>query len=159
MNEPIDWKARAEKAELDLANTKRAAQSCITDAQTEQQMLQAELERVQKAAAEMREAAAHYLEVRTVDPCNPMRKVAVFAVANRSKREVLEAEKKLRTALGADAGRDYHHRDEFKPLVEACQNAARQLADAVIFHTDQFALARKQCSEALADARQKGLIE
>lgn len=92
----------------------------------------------EKAAAEMREALQSVLE--TPDA------------------EIHD----LEHALSADAGLDYHHRDEYKPLVEAA--LALEKLDWCIGYElsepmhDVLDKAQRKNIEALSNARAKGLI-
>ena len=49
--------------------------------------------------------------------------------------------------------------EEVRPLVEALKNASRALADAVVFHNDEYGLAKVECNRALNHARKLGMME
>lgn len=127
-DQPIDWKARAEKAE-------------------------AKLERVQKQAAEMREAITSRIEGLIFGDY-----MALQFPATNGHIPLKDYMNRVSRSLQSDAGRHYHHRDEYKELSEASRNAARQLLDAVGDWGDKFSLAQTQLVEAMTDARSKGLI-
>lgn len=140
MNKSIDWKDRAEKAEA--KNIKVTRQWSV-----EVSELRAELERVQKQAADMRN---------------------VLELLNRLGGLGFEKHAWIKDALSNDAGRNYFHRREFKPLVEAClplESRAPAPNFPEEWRTSSSYMTRVpyrdliELSEAMIGARKKGLIE
>lgn len=131
MNEPINWKARAEKAEV-------------------------ELERTQKQAAEMRDALE--CQVSVCGSCHPgeLCKEPCFCSCGGCHAWDLRAR-----ALSSDAGQHYHHRDEYKELAEVLieiDTEARLCLERDESEID-CELIRDFCRHPLNSGRSKGLIE
>lgn len=181
MNEP-NWQARAEAAEAELERvrvSKQVAEERLghervcrleleaelervrtlnhelltrssSDATSRALFAERELERVRKACAEMRRCIVTLLSKIDLDALNHLHP-RLYAYT----RDLLEKD---------DAGSDYHHRDEFKPLVEALDQIAAHTNpdDENSYRADD----REGCldtvyalgAKALSDARAKGLI-
>lgn len=142
---------RAERAERELAEVRRAAKSCIADAQTEKDMATAELERAQKACAEMR-AALKWMwekgEMGYVERPGLPKECGECGRAGGHSDECWQSQ--VERGLSSDAGRDFFHRDDFEILVEALRELEA--------HPDARHQIVQVCKRTIAAAHEKGII-
>lgn len=137
--------------------------------------MKAELDRVNRAAAEMRgfdalKFASEWYRVPEIEHFQSRQKALRIDAQDRIPEDIyskdfavwLTEQYKLAMmkgvqvvqdrALSTGAGRDYHHRDEYKPLVEVLLDIERRGCGLSNEH-------RRKIEQALADAKAKGLIE
>lgn len=127
MNE--NWQARAEAAEKELERVRKACAAkhqALLDAKDWLWNYEAKLERLKVIRIE--NSWEYELQSRVNDI--------------------------IQSAISTNAGSDYHHRDEFKPLVEALEFYA-ECKDGC---TCGDGWSHEAAQEALSDARAKGLI-